>query len=248
MRILILGGTTEAFALCELLAERSGIDAVLSLAGRTSAPKGARISTRIGGFGGVEGLERWLADHETDIVVDATHPFADTISGNVARACRTLKRPLLAVRRPPWIRQSGDRWIEVATMRDAVEALGVEPRRVFLTVGRLELGPFARAPQHHYLVRTIEAIGDALPGPHVTTLQARGPFDEASEHALLTTYRIDLLVTKNSGGSATYGKIAAARALGVPVVMVTQPVKPDVPKVETADEALAWIERHGRVP
>ena len=122
--------------------------------------------------------------------------------------------PLLALRRPPWAPQAGDRWIEVASMEEAVDALGQRPRRVFLTVGRLELPPFAAAPQHTYLVRTIEPIGDALPVPNVIAIQDRAPFDEAAERALMERERIEVVVTKNSGGHATYPKIAAARALG----------------------------------
>jgi precorrin-6A/cobalt-precorrin-6A reductase len=248
MRILILGGTTEAFALSQSLAERSGIDVVLSLAGRTSTPRDAGVPTRIGGFGGLEGLSRWLVDYRTELVIDATHPFAAVISRNAAQACATLGLPLLGLRRPPWVRQDGDLWIEVGTTQEAVSALGPEPRRVFLTIGRLELGPFSHAPQHHYLVRTIEPIDDALTAPHVTALRARGPFDEASERSLLEEHRVEVLVTKNSGGPATYGKIAAARALGLPVVIVSRPHKPDVRSVATAKEAVTWIERHGRSP
>jgi precorrin-6A/cobalt-precorrin-6A reductase len=248
MKILILGGTTEASALADRLAERDDIDAVLSLAGRTADPKQAAIPARIGSFGGVEGLTRYLSEHGIAALIDATHPFAAKISRNAAAAAAALDLPILAIRRPAWARQAGDRWIEVATMQEAVAALPREPRRVFLTVGRLELAGFAAAPQHHYLVRTIEPIGDALPTPHVTAVQARGPFDEAAEREVLTRHRIDLLVTKNSGGSATYGKIAAARALSLPVVIVSRPEKPNVESVRTIDEALAWIDRHRRPP
>jgi precorrin-6A/cobalt-precorrin-6A reductase len=248
MRILILGGTTEASALAGALEHECGIDAVLSLAGRTADPKHAPIPTRIGGFGGVDGLLRYLAEEAIDAVVDATHPFAAQISRNAVAACAARGVPLLAIRRTAWERQDGDRWIEVRTMEQAVEALGREPRRVFLTVGRLELGPFAAAPEHFYLVRTIEPIGDVLPIPQVAALQARGPFDETIERALMTEHRIEILVTKNSGGTATYGKIAAARALGIPVVIASQPSKPDVPAVQNADEALAWIRSHRRAP
>jgi precorrin-6A/cobalt-precorrin-6A reductase len=248
MRCLILGGTTEASALAARLAGRPGINPMLSLAGRTSEPKAMPVPTRIGGFGGAEGLKDWLAAQRIAAVVDATHPFAAVISRNAAVACEALRIPLLALRRPPWEARSGDRWIDAETMADAAQALGEAPRRVFLTVGRLELGAFAAAPRHAYLVRTIEPIGDAFRVPNLTTIRERGPFDEAAERALMAREGVDVLVTKNSGGAATYGKIAAARALGVPIVMVRRPVKPAVPSVATVEQALAWIEAHGRAP
>jgi precorrin-6A/cobalt-precorrin-6A reductase len=248
MRILILGGTTEASALAGACGKASGLDAVLSFAGRTGDPKRGPTTTRVGGFGGVEGLVRYLAEARIDAVIDATHPFAAQISRNAAAACADRGVPILAIRRPVWARGDGDRWSEVATMAEAAAALGSAPRRVFLTVGRLELAPFAAAPQHHYLVRTIEPIGDVFKAPHVVALQARGPFDEAAERALIAAHGIEILVTKNSGGAATYGKIAAARALKIPVVVVSRPAKPDVPFVESAGEAMDWIRSHGRAP
>lgn len=242
MRILILGGTGEANALAHGLATRSpAFDVTLSLAGRTSEPKAAPVRTRVGGFGGADGLATWLTGHATDLLVDATHPFAVRISANAAHAAGSAGIPLLAIRRPPWTRMPGDRWTEVEDVAEGVVALGASPRRVFLTIGRQELSAFARAPQHDYVVRTIEPVGDALPVPHLRTIAARGPFDAAGETRFLREARIEILVTKNSGGAATYGKIAAARDLGLPVVVVRQPGKPDVPQVPDAEAALAWI-------
>jgi len=185
-----------------------------------------------------------------EAVIDATHPFAAAMSRNAAEACAQVQVPLLALRRPPWVPQEGDRWIEVASMEEAVRALGDIPRRVFLTVGRLELPPFAAAPQHTFLVRTIEPIGEALPVPHVIAIRDRAPFDEAAERALMERERVEVVVTKNSGGAATYPKIAAARALGLPVIVVARPEKPrGVEEVATADAAFDWLERrHGRTP
>jgi len=248
MRVLVLGGTAEASALAAKLAERTDIDAILSLAGRTANPRPSPLPRRIGGFGGAEGLVRWLTEHQTDAVVDATHPFAAMMSRNAAAACRRLGLPLLGLRRPPWRAEPGDRWIEVTTIADAVPAVGPAPRRVFLTIGRLELARFTTAPQHFYLVRSIEPIGDALPTPRVKTLLARGPFDEASERALLESEHIDIIVTKNSGGLATYAKIAGARALRLPVVVVARPEKPAVAQVESVAAALEWIDSQQRVP
>ncbi|MXQ13905.1 cobalt-precorrin-6A reductase [Microvirga makkahensis] len=250
MRILVLGGTTEASALAARLAGRSEFNPVLSMAGRTSDPRPLPIPTRIGGFGGVKGLARYLRDERTEAVVDATHPFAGIMSRNAAEACAQTGVPLLALRRPPWIRQAGDRWIGVPNTEAAVTALGEEPRRVFLTVGRLELPPFAAAPQHTYLVRTIEPVGDALPVPNLRAIRDRGPFDESAERRLMECERVEVVVTKNSGGTATYPKIAAARALGLPVILVARPAKPaGVEEVTSAEEALDWLERrHGRTP
>lgn len=239
MRVLILGGTTEASTLVKGLDPR--IDATLSLAGRTSAPKREPVRTRIGGFGGPEGLAVWIAENRIEAVIDATHPFAARIGRNAALACERTGVALLAIRRPAWERRPGDRWTEVETMVEAALALGETPRRVFLTIGRLEVGAFATAPQHDYVVRAIEPIGDALPVPRLTEIAARGPFDEAAEAAFLAERRIEILVTKNSGGPATYGKIAAARALGLPVVIVRRPQKPDVDSVPDAEGALAWL-------
>jgi precorrin-6A/cobalt-precorrin-6A reductase len=256
MRILILGGTAEASALSEKLAGRPGLDVTLSLAGRTANPRPSPVATRIGGFGGAEGLRGWLDEHGTDLVVDATHPFAAVISRNANTACEAIPLPLLALRRSPWIRQAGDRWTSVSTMAQAAEALGSAPRRVFVTVGRQELAAFNIHPQHTYVVRSIEPAGHDFTAPHVTALRARGPFDEDGDLSLMVEHGIEILVTKNSGGTATYAKITAARSLGLPVIMVSQPAKPYGQRVETVGEALDWIEEyagalgeiHGRFP
>lgn len=240
MRILILGGTGEASALVRGLPARApGVAVTLSLAGRTRQPKVEAVPTRIGGFGGPEGLAAWIAQAGTDLVVDATHPFAARIGANAAWACASTGVPLLAIRRPAWVPQAGDRWIPVPDMPAALEALGAVPRRVFLTIGRQEVGVFAAAPQHDYLVRAIEDV--ALAVPRFTLIRARGPFDEAGEAAFLAERGIEILVSKNSGGEATAAKIAAARVLGLPVVMVSRPKKPDVPSVADVGAALDWI-------
>jgi precorrin-6A/cobalt-precorrin-6A reductase len=246
-RILILGGTGEASALAGMLAAREkNVDAVLSLAGRTAAPAGSPLPTRVGGFGGADGLARHLAEEGFGLVVDATHPFAATISANAARACAGAGVALLAIRRPAWTRGSGDLWTEVDDLDAAARALGSAPRRVLLTVGRQGLAAFRAAPQHAYLARTIEPAEARLPGAR--TLTARGPFTEADEVALMRAEGIEVVVTKNAGGAATSAKLAAARALGLPVVMVRRPEKPAVPEVADAAAALARIEAFLRGP
>jgi len=155
---------------------------------------------------------------------------------------------LLALRRPAWAPVAGDRWIEVGDAADSVQALGNRSRHVFLALGRKEIEPFAAAPQHRYLVRSIDPVVPPLGVPHAIYVTGRGPFDEADERTMLEHYRIDVLVAKNSGGTATYGKIAAARALGLPVIMRRRPALPDVEAVETVDEAVAWLDHRPAPP
>jgi precorrin-6A/cobalt-precorrin-6A reductase len=241
-RILILGGTAEARQLAARLAARADLAVTLSLAGRTASPAAQPVPVRIGGFGGAQGLAEYLSAEHVDLLIDATHPYAATISANAARAAGLANIPLLALRRPPWGPTAGDRWEEVADAQGAVDALGSASRRVFLTLGRNEIAPFARAPQHHYLVRSVDPVDPPLPVPHAIYLTGRGPFDEADDRALLEMHRIEVVVAKNSGGTATYGKIAAARALGLPVIVLRRPVLPPVTAVETVEAAVAWLD------
>jgi len=243
LRVLILGGTTEASALARLIAGDARFDAILSLAGRTSAPKAQPIATRVGGFGGVDGLARYLRDQSIDAVVDATHPYADQMSTNAVAACARAGMPLASFVRPPWTQRTDDRWQTVPTTAKAAFALGAEPRRVFLSLGRQELQAFAVAPQHHYLARVIEPPDAASLPPDLRLLQARGPFDRAAEERLLKGERIEVLVSKNAGGAATYAKIEAARALGLPVIMIARPHKPAGHAIESAHAAIAWLEQ-----
>lgn len=208
----------------------------LSLAGRTRDPALPACAVRTGGFGGAAGLADWLRVHDAGALVDATHPFARVISANARAAAERTGIPLVALDRPRWEPIAGDRWTPVPDVAAAVAALGPEPRRVFLAIGRQEVAAFRAAPQHRYLVRSIEPVPpDELP-PQAETLLARGPFGEAEEAALLQARRIELLVAKNSGGDATYGKLAAARSLGLPVVMLDRPPRPDA--APTVAEAL----------
>jgi precorrin-6A/cobalt-precorrin-6A reductase len=242
MRLLILGGTTEASTLARILAADARFETTLSYAGRTANPRAQPIPSRIGGFGGAAGLARWLADEKIAAVVDATHPFACRISGNAVEACQRLAIPLVSIVRPAWQPQPGDRWIPVGSAAEAAKTLGSEPQRVFLTVGRLELTAFADAPQHLYLARSIDPPGDIALPPKIRFLFQRGPFDAESEAALLIRDRIAVLVSKNSGGSATYGKIEAARRLGLPIVMIERPAKPAGHAVADADAAYRWLD------
>jgi precorrin-6A/cobalt-precorrin-6A reductase len=244
MRILILGGTTEASHLARRLAGRTDIDPVLSYAGRTQEPKPQPIPTRVGGFGGIDGLAAYLIAESIDLMIDATHPFAVQISENAAAAAKRTRTPLFVFSRAPWAPEPGDRWIEVVDNHAAMAALGRGPKRVLLTIGRLGVDDFRAAPQHHYIIRTIDAPDAGHMPPDHRLVLARGPFSLEDELALMRDEAVDILVTKNSGGRSTYAKIEAARTLGLPVIMVTPPARPDVPVIHDLEACLAAIEAH----
>lgn len=233
MRVLILGGTTEASAIARALVGDARFDPVLSLAGRTRAPLPPPIPWRVGGFGGAVGLAEYVRREGIAALVDATHPFAVRIKAHAA----AVSVPRVVVLRPAWQTVPGDRWTEVADMAAASAALGQAPRRVFLTVGRQDLAPFG--PPHRYVIRSVDA--PATPPDGAVVIAARGPFAEADEQALLLAHGIEVVVTKNSGGTATAGKLAAARALGLPVVLVRRPSLPTGLVVEDAAGALRWL-------
>jgi precorrin-6A/cobalt-precorrin-6A reductase len=241
MRLLILGGTSEARALAARVAELPDIHAVLSLAGRTREPQAQPIATRIGGFGGIDGLCTYLRTERIERVIDATHPFAEQMSRHAAAASARLGIPLLMLARERWPRQAGDRWTDVADLDEAARALGDKPRRVFLTIGRLGLGAFARAPQHFYLVRTIDPTEDVAALPHHQLILSRGPFAVEDEERLMRETAIGVLVTKNSGGTAPYAKMIAARHLGLPAIVIAPPSRPDVPVVHAIEAALRFL-------
>ncbi|RWX59375.1 cobalt-precorrin-6A reductase, partial [Mesorhizobium sp. M2A.F.Ca.ET.039.01.1.1] len=214
----------------------------LSLAGRTESPVAQGVPVRVGGFGGADGLAAYLRQEKVDLLIDATHPYAARISANAAEAARQTGVPILALRRPGWEPGAGDRWTLVDSAAEAASALGRAPRRVFLAIGRQEAGVFEAAPQHCYLIRSVDPVEPQLAVPDALYLLARGPFPEVEERALLEKYGIDAVVSKNSGGEATYGKIAAARALGIEVVMIRRPPLPDVPSAETVDALAAKVD------
>lgn len=250
LRVLILGGSAEASALARSLEGDSRFAPVLSLAGRTKAPRLPPIAHRLGGFGAVEGLAQWLREPGADLLVCATHPFAAQMRRHAIEAARRTGTPLLVVERPAWSPVDGDRWIPVADMAAAASALGEAPRRVLLTVGQKDISPFAGAPQHAYVVRSIDPPSpESLPAG-AQVISARPPFEEADERRLLETHGIEVVVTKNSGGSDAAAKLAAARALGLPVIMVERPPPLelsglDVQRAADAAGAMAWLEaRH----
>ncbi|MFI6865565.1 cobalt-precorrin-6A reductase [Nocardia sp. NPDC050406] len=243
MKILILGGTREARELADKATGERGFDIVSSLAGRVREPVLPTGAVRVGGFGGVDGLRKWLSDNGIDAVVDATHPFAGGITANAAAAATSLELPVLHVRRPGWTEQPGDRWIRVADLAEAAKTVAGLGERVFLTIGRQGVGAFAGLRDQWFLVRAIDPPEGELPPRHEVLL-ARGPFTVADETALLTDRRIDVLVTKDSGGAQTEAKLAAARALALPVVVVDRPaLPPGARTVETVAAAWEWLRR-----
>jgi precorrin-6A/cobalt-precorrin-6A reductase len=245
LRVLLLGGTTEAGALAQALA-RQGIDAVYSYAGRTGAPVGQPIPTRTGGFGGAKGLAAFLRAEGFTHLIDATHPFAARISANAVEAARDARIPLIAFERTPWTPAPEDRWTHVSDTEAAVTALPEAPAAVFLAIGRQGLHPFAARPQHHYLLRLVDAPDGPLPLPNATAIIARGPFTIEGDRALLTIHGVDVIVAKNAGGEGARAKLDAARALGLPVILIDRPSLPARPLAHSVEEVMHWL--HDRPP
>jgi precorrin-6A/cobalt-precorrin-6A reductase len=243
IRVLILGGTGEARALAGALEGDARFAATLSLAGVTQAPHRPALAIRIGGFGGANGLARWLTDNRIDALIDATHPFAQQISANAIAAAAQADVAMLRIARPAWEPVAGDRWSVVPDMAAAAAALGPQPRRVLLTIGRKDLAPFSDHPHHNYVVRSVDAPPPAWLPPRCVVLAARGPFTIEHERALLADKAIDVLVTKNSGGDATAAKLVAARERGLRVVMIARPEPVAISGVAVWQSALSWLEQ-----
>ncbi len=243
-RVLVLGGTTEATALARSLAD-ARIPAIFSYAGRTAEPTRQPLETRVGGFGGAQGLAAYLRRENISHVVDATHPFAATMSLNAIAACAETATPLLALERPPWTRGAGDNWFMAADIETAVAALPDAPARVFLAIGRQNLQAFGAKPQHSYLLRVVDPLSpeaaSALPFRDVAIVVDKGPFSEAGDTELLVKHGITHLVAKNSGGAGASAKLAAARALSLPVIMIERPALPMRNTVSSVDEVMDWL-------
>jgi precorrin-6A/cobalt-precorrin-6A reductase len=244
MRLLLVGGTGEARALAEALDGTPGLRVVSSLAGAVAQPRLPVGEVRVGGFGGPSGLARWLTEHDVSAVVDASHPFAARISASCVAAAAATGLPLLRLERPAWTAQPGDAWHPVTDVSAAAALLPSLGRRALLTTGRRDLPAFYAVPDVWLLARCVDPPTHAVP-PHVDILLDRGPYTVAAEAKLLRSRRIDVLVTKNSGGALTEAKLVAARDLGLPVVMVQRPrVSPEnrppavVPDVDSAAD---WV-------
>lgn len=242
-KVLILGGTGDAVKLAAKLASIPEIEVISSLAGRTKKPSALVGQVRIGGFGGAEGLARYLQENDIDFLIDATHPCAGQITMNGAIASQIAQIPHLMLVRPQWEKLSDDHWIEVETVEAAAQAIPASVNRVFITSGRQQLEPFLRRSQIYpdtwYLMRSIDPPDIELPNSMV--LLERGPFNLEQERQLLREYQIETIVSKNSGGMATYAKIIAARELGIPIVMVQRPKMPEGENVSSIEEAILWL-------
>ncbi len=241
--MLILGGTGEGLSLAQRLRDDPRFQATYSLAGVTRTPTLPGIVHRIGGFGGWTGLADWLDRNRIEALVDATHPYAATITDNAGRAAARAAIPLLRIARPPWTALPGDRWTPVEdASRAARLLLAAPPRTVLLTLGSKDLAPFRNAPQHRYVIRCIDPP-DADATPPATLLLARGPFRLEDERALLARHGIDMLVSKNSGGNATEPKLRAAREAGISVLMIRRPEAVTASRaVPDATAAWDWLE------
>jgi precorrin-6A/cobalt-precorrin-6A reductase len=242
-RLLILGGTGDAARLAAAVIERfgAGLDVMTSLAGRTREPRTPPGRVRSGGFGGVDGLAGYLAGEQIALLVDATHPFATQISANARAACGIAGVPRLILDRPAWTQMPGDDWIEVADIAAAAR-LPKPGQRVFLALGAGKLAAFADAGVAgvHFVVRSVDRP-ERPPLEGCTIIVGRAPFSEAAERNLLRRHRIDLLVSRNSGGDAAVGKIAAARSLGISVIMIRRPPGGPGERTTEIEEALRWI-------
>lgn len=236
-RVLILGGTSEASVLATRLAARADLTVISSLAGRVRQPQLPTGIVRVGGFGGVAGLISYLVDENIDVVIDATHPFASKISGNAELACQTLSVPLIALERPPWEPKKHDCWRVVPDAQAAASMVNHNHNRVFLSIGRQELDAFSNCEDAWFLVRTIDEPDTKMP-THSKLILKRGPFPLNDELQMLRDEFINLIVSKNSGGTATYSKIEAARTLQIPVVMIDRPRKHALPTVGRIDDVL----------
>jgi precorrin-6A/cobalt-precorrin-6A reductase len=240
MHILLLGGTSEASQIARALAQ-AGLRGVYSYAGRTSDPVEQPLPVRVGGFGGGAGLRSYLKAQGITHIIDATHPFAERMSSNAAAATGELNLPLIRFERPPWTAQPGDRWQLVARMQDLPGALPDRPARVFLAIGKQQLDLFAARPQHHYLLRLVDAPAQPLPLRDFTVVTGRGPFDVAGDTELLRAHAITHVVAKNAGGSGASAKLVAARALGLKVIMADRPPLPSARTAGNVQDVMTWL-------
>lgn len=240
--ILILAGTAEARHLAAAL-EANDVDVTSSLAGRVARPRLPVGKVRVGGFGGPVALARWLGDHEVAAVVDATHPFAEQISVSAVTACAAASVPLLRLERPGWSDRPCDRWTWVDDLSAAADAVRQLGTRVLLTTGRQGLSTFAALDGAWFLIRCIDPPEPPLPRHHELILD-RGPYLVSGELELIDRHRIDVVVTKDSGGALTAAKLDAARERELPVIVVRRPPRPAVATVAEVAVAAHWASAH----
>lgn len=239
MKILLLAGTSEARKLATVLVEQ-GHNVTASLAGATRAPLDLAGDTRIGGFGGDAGFESWLDQHPVDLIIDATHPFAHRVTNRTARVCRARGITLLQVNRPEWSPKKGDKWHMVDAPSD-VRSYVAAGSKVFLATGRQTLHGYANLSECHLYCRQIDPPEAAFPFPNGEYVVGRPPFSIQEEIELFKRLQIDVLVVKNAGGDMSRSKLDAARELGLPVVMIRRPARPDGPIVSSVKKAMDWV-------
>jgi precorrin-6A/cobalt-precorrin-6A reductase len=236
--ILILGGTAEARQLAAALVT-DGVEVISSLAGRVNAPSLPPGRIRIGGFGGADGLSAYLRQQQASALVDATHPFATTISQSAQQAASLTGTPLVRLERPGWRehpRSGSWTWVvDAAAARAAAEGA----LRPFLTTGRQSLPDFLAWADRDVLIRLVDPPTEPLP-QRWTLIMSRGPYGYAGERQILTEHAIDVLVTKDSGGAATVAKLDVAGDLAIPVVIIARPERAPVAQLETVSQAVAW--------
>jgi precorrin-6A/cobalt-precorrin-6A reductase len=225
-KVLVLGGTTEAVDIARRLAALSPGAVIYSLAGRTRTPTLPDCAIRIGGFGGIDGLARFIVDEAVAVLIDATHPYAAQMTRHAAVAAERTGVALLKFLRPAWVKPAGASWIDADTAEDAARIVDGQFKRVFLSIGIKDLAAFSALSGSWFLIRTIEPPESWLPLPSCQLISGRGPFGFDDEVVLLRDHRIDALVTRNSGGAATEAKLHAAATLGIPVIMIARPPAP----------------------
>ncbi len=242
--LLILGGTSEASSLAHLIS-KTEFNATISYAGRVERIRQQPIQKRIGGFGGVDGLTSYIISNGITHLVDATHPFAEQISQNAILASQNTNIPFAALTRPQWQKQKTDNWYTVPDIKTAAAALDCNPKRVMLAIGRMHLAHFYKNPQHFYLLRLVDRPLEPPAFTNQVIEVSRGPFTTNQDKLLLSKYKIDLMVAKNSGGNAAYAKIEAARQLKIKVIMIERPVISDRLTFYNPEEVVQWISLSG---
>lgn len=241
-KILLLGGTIGARQIAEAIANSLDVDATVSLSGATTTRQDYALPMRVGGFGGADGLRQYLVDNQIDLIVDATHPYAAQMSRNAVVVSTQAGIPLVVFDRPAWEPVAGDKWTMAPDVDWVLKRLErLRPRNVFLPLGRKEIHRFEAVPKHNYLIRSIEAFYPPLNLPHATHIRSQPPYDKADEVDLMKRRRIDLMVVKNSGGASNYPKIAAARELGIRVVMIRRPALAVASPCRSVCETVATI-------
>ena len=254
-KLLILGGTREAYELAECLVSEFSSEQLIvisSLAGATVKPKIPAGEVRIGSFGGLSGLRNYLVREKISMLVNATHPYASQISKNALAVAKELRFSYLRLTRPPWVKLPGDHWIEVPDMEAAANYLidhktvsqnQLSKHSVFLSIGNRGLNLFRECKNNRFLVRTVDLPDVSSSWTKATFLEGRGPFTLENELALLRQNAITILITRNSGGGSTYAKIEAARELRIPVVMVARPVTSSSAICQSLDDTTNWISK-----